>query len=75
MFATAEENPGTLIRVKLLKDGISVGNRVHQAGDVVNVPDHRARDLFQYEEAAYADPSRHTPTPAEIVADRLSRLR
>jgi hypothetical protein len=39
-----------MAKVKLLKDGITVGTHTHVAGDVVDVPDRRADQIVKYGE-------------------------
>lgn len=56
---TAE--PPEPIKVRLLKDGISVGTVVHKTGDVVSVPVARGLAMFRHGEAEYADPAMETP--------------
>jgi len=62
-------------RVRVLKDGVViVGNRIHAAGDIVDVPSGETLDtMFQSRSAEYADPGTRTPTPDEIIKRRIDR--
>lgn len=53
--------------VRLLKDGISVGNIVHKTGDVINVPDRRADAMVRYMEGVLvAGPDALPEQPIEM---------